>query len=124
MEQELIKWMLPAGLLEHFEVEKIVESTRPGHEHEMLRKVLTIHLVEKNILPAGFSAEEYESKGFTDERKIADFPIRGKAVYLSIRRRRWRHKQDKNKVIQNDLSFIADGTRMTEELAAFLKDAR
>lgn len=110
--------------MEHFEVEKVEESVRPGTEHEMLRKVLTIHLVQKNILPAEYSSQEYESKGFTDAQSVVDFPIRGRRVYLSIKRRRWRHKQDKNKVVYSNFSFLADSTRMTQELAAFLKDAR
>ena len=27
--------------------------------------------------------------GFTDEKVIQDFPLRGKPVYLHVRRRRW-----------------------------------
>lgn len=53
---------------------------------------------------------------------IQDFPIRGKLLYLSIRKRRWRKKLDKNQIIFSDFKFLADGTHMTADLSAFLKD--
>lgn len=77
---------------------------------------------EKNILPVGYSTSEYESKGFTEPSLVQDFPIRGKGVYLRIRKRRWRHKQT-GVIIQRDFSFIADGSKFTMELSDFLKDA-
>ncbi len=77
---------------------------------------------EKNELPNGYSTSEYESKGFTEASIVQDFPIRGKGVYLRIRRRRWRHKQT-GATIQRDFSFIADGSKFTSELSDFLKDA-
>ena len=77
---------------------------------------------EKNEIPNGYSSSEYESKGFTSACIVQDFPIRGKGVYLRMRRRRWRHKQT-GKIIQHDFSFIADGSKFTSELSDFLKDA-
>jgi hypothetical protein len=43
------------------------------------------------------------------------------AVFLKLRRRRWRHKIT-GATISRDLSFIAEGSRFTKEVAAFLKD--
>jgi len=57
---------------------------------------------------------------FLPATRVQDFPIRGKAVYLLIRRRKWRHKETK-KEIRNNYSFIAEGSRLTQELSAFLK---
>jgi hypothetical protein len=81
-----------------------------------------IEFEEKNELPNGYSAIEYESKGFMESKLIQDFPIRGKGVYLRIKKRRWRHKQTKE-IIKRDFSFIADGSKFTQELSDFLKDA-
>ncbi len=53
---------------------------------------------------------------------IQDFPLRGKAVYLRIKKRRWRHKVTKE-IIKRDFSFVADGSKFTQELSDFLKDA-
>ena len=81
-----------------------------------------IEFTEKNDLPLGFSHSDYESKGFMDSKLIQDFPLRGKAVFLRIRRRRWRHKVS-GQIIKRDLSFIAEGSKFTQELSDFLKEA-
>ena len=52
---------------------------------------------EKNNLPESYSKEEYESKGFFDQR-IQDFSLRGKVVFLKVRRGRWRHKEVDNRL--------------------------
>ncbi|MGI6321335.1 MAG: ISAon1 family transposase N-terminal region protein [Bacteroidales bacterium] len=77
--------------------------------------------MKKNILPSNYDSSEYESKGFCKRTFIQDFPIRGKAVYLGIRRRRWRHKTHKNEEIRSDYSFISEGSKITVELSDFLK---
>jgi hypothetical protein len=83
---------------------------------------LEIEFEEKNELPNGYSSIDYESKGFTDSKPIQDFPLRGKAVYLRIKTRRWRHKQSKA-IIKRDFSFIAEGSKFTQDLSDFLKGA-
>ena len=82
--------------------------------------IFEIHLDEKNYIHKEVNSNEYESKGFLPRSKVQDFPIRGKAVYLVIRRRRWRHKITL-KEISNDISFIAKGVQLTEEISDFLK---
>lgn len=118
MEKELITYILPSQLVEHFDVEKVSEYPIPGTK----RFELHIHLVEKNILPEGLDSSEWESKGFTESKKIQDFPLRGKMVYLLLKCRRWRNKQDPGRIVRNDFSFLADGAKMTADLSAFLKD--
>ena len=56
-----------------------------------------------------------------ESKLIQDFPLRGKAVFLRIKKRRWRHKQS-GEIIKRDFSFIADGSKFTSELSDFLKD--
>ena len=79
-----------------------------------------LYLEENNKILGDIDGSQYESKGFT-EVTLQDFPIRGKAVYLVIRRRRWRHKKNAKKVIRNDFAFVAEGSVLTKELSAFLK---
>lgn len=107
---------LPKDLLLHFTITDIQSLC----EVKLKREIFHIYLDEKNELPTGYSKDLYESKGFYKSREIQDFPIRGKAVYLVIKRRRWR-KKDTKKEIKSDYSFIAAGSRLTEELADFLK---
>ena len=68
----------------------------------------------------GYNSSDYESKGFLSSKRVQDFPLRGKAVYLVVKRRRWRHKQTKEE-IQSDYSFIAEGSKLTQELSNFIK---
>jgi hypothetical protein len=79
-----------------------------------------VHLDEKNIIHKAVKVEEFESKGFLALSRVQDSPIRGKAVYLVLRRRRWRNKQTK-KEIHNDISFVAKGVKLTEDISDFLK---
>jgi hypothetical protein len=116
LKTDIASYILPSELLNHFEVVSLVElgdlSTK--------KMILEIHLEEKNELPTGYPVNEYESKGFSSSSRIQDFPIRGKAVYLIIKRRRWRDKQTKES-ITGDYTFIAEGSRLTQELSDFLK---
>lgn len=107
---------LPEDLLNHFDIELITELGDVSTK----QLVHNIHLTEKNDLPKGYDRADYESKGFYPEKTIQDFPIRGKAVHLVIKRRRWRYKQG-GKEIKSDYSFIAEGSKLTQELSDFLK---
>lgn len=117
MENVITGYFLPAGLLEYFTITKVEElQSDPSKE-----TVLQIDLEEKNTIPSGYDSNQYESKGFYPVKRIQDFPIRGKAVYLAIKRRRWRHKKNKNDVIHNNYSLFAEGSKLTQELSDFLK---
>ncbi len=48
-----------------------------------------IYLEEKNEVPSSYSSSKTESKVFYDPVVVQDFPIRGKKVFLSVRRCRW-----------------------------------
>ncbi|WP_406659101.1 transposase [Marinoscillum sp.] len=102
--------LLPEGMLEYFEVasvEKDIES-------------YTISLVEKRLQPGEFSGLRLSSHGFHNESTVKDFPLRGKACYLKVKRRRWVN-EDTGEVISRNWELVAKGTRMTKEFAAFLK---
>ena len=117
MEKEILRYFLPDELLEYFIISKVEELG----EVSTKRMILQIELEEKNVIPEGYDSKEYESKGFYPLKIIQDFPARGKPLYLAIRRRRWRNKIDKNKVIHNDYSLFAEGSKITQELSDFLK---
>ncbi|MNT59375.1 hypothetical protein BSF41_47440 [Flavobacterium sp. ACN2] len=108
---ELLKFMLPDFLVDHFDV---VSSANT-------EEVLHLYFEEKSKVPEEFNTLELVSKGFQDEITIQDFPLRGKYVYLHIKRRRWTNKTT-GKIIKRDWQLAAKGTRMTQEFAAFLKE--
>ena len=116
MNSSLIAHVLPEELLAHFDIKGVVVLCDIKSKKEFIR----IDLEEKNSLPPGYNASCYQSKGFMSTKTIQDFPLRGKAVYLTIKRRRWRHKQTLEE-LRSDYSFIAEGAKLTQELADFLK---
>ena len=106
----LIKLILPEGILDYFE---IINFTK-GEDG------FRIYLSERNTPPLEFSADKLSSKGFFDEITVQDFPIRDKASYLHIKRRKWVNERTGDVVYRN-WNMVAKGTRMTQEFASFLK---
>ena len=80
-----------------------------------------MYLKEINLIHKEYGPFKLSSKGFLDEITVQDFPIRGNQVYLHITRRRWLN-EDTGKVVFRDCNLVADGTRVTQEFASFLKD--
>jgi hypothetical protein len=117
LEKVLLTHILPSGLLAHFDIKDLFILCDVKSKTEYFEIVLE----EKNEILLEVDKSQYESKGFT-EVTLQDFPLRGKATYLRIRRRRWRHKVDPKKIIRNDFSFVAVGSGFTQELSDFLKD--
>ena len=118
IDHKLLEQFFPSELLTYFSI----SGFKTLCNIEIKEEFLEIEFEEKNELPNGYSSLSYESKGFTESKLIQDFPLRGKAVYLRIKTRRWRHKQTKA-IIKRDFSFIADGSKFTQDLSDFLKDA-
>lgn len=108
---------LPLGLLDHFTITDFKELGQIVTKTDSFY----LYLEEKNELPDGYDFSLYESKGFYAEKAVQDFPVRGKPFYLVVKRRRWRLKSDHNIIIKSDYSFIADGVKLTQDVADFLK---
>lgn len=107
---EVLKLILPELLVTHFDLLK----------HELQNSELHLYFEEKSKLPEEFSKELIISHGFHKQITIQDFPLRGKVVFLHVKRRRWLDKTTK-KVVQRDWNLVATGTRITAEFADFLK---
>ena len=114
---DLSSLFLPSDLLKHFSTIEVLELC----DIKTKESIIEIHLDENNILPDGYITSDYESKGFYPPKRIQDFPIRGKALYLCIRRRVWREKINPNNTIKSDYSFISEGSKLTKDISDFLK---
>lgn len=106
MLQDGYSLLLPSGLLDYFDILKVEDS----------KTQIKIYLEEKNNL----DNPDYESKGFYPHVLVNDFPVRGKTLLLELRRRRWIHKQS-GEYLSRDFKIVAEGTRITQEFASFLK---
>ena len=98
MESNGYRLLLPEGTLDYFIISDVKESSTE----------IVIYLEEKNEVP-----EEHS--------KVQDFPVRGKKLFLNIRRRRWIVKED-GRYVSRNWKLVAEGSRMTQEFASFLKE--
>lgn len=106
----ILRLVLPEELFEYFDIESLVEESKKVH----------VYLVEINTKPICNNTEKLISKGFYDSVTIQDFPLRRKALYLHIKRRKWVN-QDTGAVISREWKLVAQGTRYTQSFADFLK---
>jgi hypothetical protein len=114
--EDALRYIFPVDLIMHFEITSVQELG------DVKAKEDYYHIVfeERFNIPDGVDITEYESQGFFS-KTIQDFPIRGRAVFLEIKRRRWRHKET-GAGISRDFSFATEGSKITKELADFLKE--
>ena len=60
--------------------------------------------------------------GFTDYKTIQDFPIRGRSVYLHVRRRKWIDRST-GEIFTYDFDGLTEsGSKLSPEFVAFLKE--
>lgn len=108
---ERLKLILPEFLINHFD---LVNNIKIG-------EVMHLYFEELNIVPKEEVSIILIAYGFHKEVTIQDFPLHGNTVYLHVKRRRWLDR-DTKEVVQRNWNLVAQGTRMTTEFAAFLKE--
>lgn len=106
----LANLVLPHEIFEYFDI-----ITIQGGERQV-----DIYLEEKNENPEGYELVKLVSKGFHPSICLQDFPLRDKALYLHVRRRRW-YCESTRKTVERDWESVAKGTRLTKGFASFLK---
>ncbi len=107
---QLAELILPEEIFDFFDIIKIESNA----------KQVDIHLDEKHEKPEGYELVKLISKGFHPSICIQDFPLRDKALYLHVRRRRW-YSESIGKTVERDWESVAKGTRLTKGFASFLK---
>ena len=110
---DLVKLLLPEILVDNFELTSFTKDEK--------EEILHLYLKEIYSIPKEYRTEKISSKGFFPEITVQDFPIRGHRVFLHITRRRWLN-EGTGKVVFRDWNLVADGTRITDEFASFLKE--
>lgn len=106
----MLELILPKEILKHFTVTDL----------KVLPKEVHLFLDEVNEVPVEYKSEKLLSKGFFPEAVIQDFPIRNKALYLHVRRRKW-EVESTGKIVCKRWDLMAEGTRYSKEFAVFLK---
>jgi hypothetical protein len=111
-EKELLKYFLPEGTLDYFELTHVVKDL----------KGLVIFLEEKNESPQEYTGQKLHSKGFLPEVRVHDFPIRDNQVALNVKRRRW-EIQKTGEIVTRNWDLVTKGAQLTKEFALFFKGA-
>ena len=107
----LAQLLLPKGISEFFTITSITQSIDE----------IRISLDENDVHPEEYKNDKLTSKGYFEPITVQDFPLRGRCVYLDIRRRRW-NDETTGTIVWRDWDLVAKGTRMTKEFASFLKE--
>ena len=109
--ETILQYLLPKEIFEYFDFKEI----NKGENNQ-----LHLHLDEKPIKPSCHSEKDLISNGFDEPVRIQDFPIRDKAVYFIVRRRKWKDKQT-GKIYSTHWDLAANGTSYSKKFADFLK---
>lgn len=112
IKKEVFELIFPEGTYEWFEI------TEGKREEE----VTYITLEEKDIPPL---TEENKNKRILARKfhniTITDFPLRGRRVQLTFRRRYWKIEGQKE-YLKRDIQLKFPGTQLEKEFANFLKE--
>lgn len=113
--QRLHGLLFPEPISSHFEAEDIKEFS----EHIEIRLEELAELVPKELSE---SRGKIILDGFCNPVELQSFPLKGKAVYLKIYRRRWKEK-DTSCHYSNSYTLHPQGVKATADFASFLKAA-
>lgn len=108
---ELAECLLPEDMVEYFEVVKV----------EKAAQTLDVTLEERDLGVEGYEPGQLRPNGFYEESTIRDYPVRDRNMTLHVKRRRW-VEIETGKSVSKRWDIVAEGTRISKEFAAFLKD--
>ena len=123
-ELDWIELFAPQEILRDFDFEKLVEEDG----------IYRIYMVEKedaDHIPAELKKEvngdlsNIVLDGYTNYIELQTFPAMGKEVFLYLKRRRWKIKQEQRqeqKSYTNSYSYTEKGMKATKAFGDFLKE--
>lgn len=123
-ELDWIELFAPQEILRDFDFEKLVEENG----------IYRIYMVEKDDaahIPAELKKEvngdlsNVVLDGYTNYIELQTFPAMGKEVFLYLKRRRWKIKQEQRqeqKSYTNSYSYNKKGMKATKAFGDFLKE--
>ncbi len=111
--RELVSLLAPGIISENFELVNIEETG----------KKIIIYFDEKEALvPEALLGKTVVLNGYLNSVELQTFPLKDKPVYLSIRRRRWKERGEKQQSYSNEYNLYKEGMKTTHEFGNFLKE--
>jgi hypothetical protein len=81
-----------------------------------------VYLVEKEeLVPKEIRNMDRVLNGFMNPLELQTFPLKDKAVYLLVKRRRWKIRGEQNKSYHNSYDLTETGVKASPAFGAFLK---
>lgn len=103
--------LIPEKYRSLFEVENIEEKKESW-------EILAVE--KKSNIPEELKGKESVLNGYCKDIEIIDFPFRGKVMYITFRRRKWK-ESGLGESFSNSYSFHKEGMKTTDEFGDFLK---
>ena len=114
--ERLLRKFLPPGTLEDFIVTDFTEEA--GKEE--FDEIYYIELTEKEYKPTIFENANVRQKGYS-EKRIMDFPVRGRKTVLIYRRRKWEIEGQAG-IYMRPLEINAEGVKLSSDFAFFFTE--
>jgi hypothetical protein len=111
--EDLLRAILPDVLMDNFDVVKF-EKTDTRFDIWLDEKKVQMREDKRNSAIISY--------GFGEYRSIQDFPLRGRATYLHVRKRKWFDKGSGEVFSYGWELSEYDETRLNAEFVAFLKE--
>ncbi|MBU1796922.1 MAG: hypothetical protein KKF21_00900 [Bacteroidetes bacterium] len=109
----LVSLLAPGQISENFEIVRIEET----------EKKIIIYFDEKEeLVPDVLTGKDVVLNGYLNPVELQTFPLKDKAVYLLVRRRRWKERGEKEESFSNDYDLYRKGMKTTNEFGIFLKE--
>ena len=110
---QVLGLIVPTEILDCFELSEVIESNQ----------AIELQLHErKELIPAALQGEDVVLDGFCNPIELQSFPLKGKATFIKLFRRRWKRRGSR-KHVSNTYDFADSGTKATRLFGAFLKGA-
>ena len=111
--EELLREILPAVIVDNFDIDRF-EKTATHFDIWLDEKKVQMREDKKNA--------EVIAYGFGEYHHIQDFPLRGRATWLHVRKRKWKDKSTGEMFSYSRELSEYDSTQLNEEFALFLKE--
>jgi hypothetical protein len=115
MEEILKTILIPEKWRDGFEIKELIQR----------EKEVNMVLVEKGkCVPKSLKGKNYVLNGYMDPIEIIDYPFRGRLMYITFLRRRWKEPGEEGGNVShfNTYEFHRPGMKTTDEFGDFLKE--
>jgi len=111
--KQVLSLIVPAEILESFQLSGVCET----------KQTIELQLHErKDLIPVSLQGMDVVLDGFCNPIELQSFPLKGKATFIKLFRRRWKQRGSR-KHMSNSYDFADSGTKATRMFGAFLKGA-